>query len=226
MTFIFDHLLATIICGGLFLSLVTTQIGVSEASVEQVSAHAAKTAAISLGEWIEEDVTSLGANFGNNLMRFTEPDTNAAGETVLWEFYSDSTYSSTDVERFVTRYRLEVVDTVEVETAAGTVEPTDIYQLSRETASTPVVSGTPIAISPSDWTAAGMSVGSLSRFRIGFVKRDGQPTAAVDETDYIRVEFATVPHFETRRGYLAELYWATTLKIRPFGNATTTGLGS
>lgn len=211
MILIFDHLLATLIAAGLFMALVATQVRVQQAGIEQVSAHAAKTKAISLGSWLEQDITSLGANFGNNLMRFTEPDTNAAGHTTEWQFYSDSVAAFNAITRHVTRYKLFATDTIEVDGVER-----QLYELRRDKASTPVVSGSPLPIPASGWSSDGRSVATLSQFDIDLVRSDGQVTDQVATADYIRVEFAMVPEFERERGYLRELFWATTLKVRPF----------
>jgi hypothetical protein len=96
-----------------------------------------------------------------------------------------------------------------------------LYQLARQTATTPVVLGLAVPVSrerlergraqrrdPLRSSASSSSSGSA---------RDTDPERA----DYIRVEFAMVPEFERHRGYLQELYWTTLLKVRPFWQQST-----
>ena len=211
MNLLFDNLAAAMLMMAVLVALVGTQLRVQQAGVEQVSAHAAKTKAISLGRWLERDVTSLGANFGNNLSRFEAPVNNADGVTTEWVFYSDSLRPDDSRVRHLTRYRLSVVDSLG---KAGARRA--LYQLRRETASTPVVDGLPQPVSSSAWAEDGRSVSTLSGFKIGLVERLGSTTTDATRADYIRVEFAMVPEFDREHGYLQELYWTTLLKVRPF----------
>jgi len=211
MTLIFDYITAVLLSMGIFIALVGTQVRVQQTGIEQVSAHAAKTKALSLGQWLEADITSLGANFGDNLLRFELPESDDAGNTLEWVFYSDSLRAGGAVDRYVTRYTLTTVDEI---VTGGVTRP--LFQLTRETASTPVVDGVAQPIGAGDWRGDGRSVATLSRFQIGLRAREGQPTSNVEAADYIRVEFALVPEFERHRSYLQELYWTTMLKVRPF----------
>jgi len=214
MQLIFDHIIATVISVTVLMALLSTQLRVQQTGIEQVSAHAAKTKALSLGTWLEDDITSLGANFGNNLMRFETPTQNADGVTTEWVFYSDSLGSGGVVTRHLTRYRVTAVDTLEQE---GQLRP--LYRLDRQTASTPVLLNIPVPITESAWKQDGRSVATLSQFRIAMVERFGNETSNAEQADYIRVEFSMVPEFERHRGYLQELYWSTLLKVRPFWQA-------
>lgn len=214
MALLLDHLTATVLAVTVLMALLGTQLRVQQAGVEQVSAHAAKTKALALGVWLEEDITSLGANFGNNLMRFEAPVQNAEGVTTEWVFYSDVVHSATHRTRQLTRYRLEPVDSAWVDG-----ELRALYQLRRETAQTAVVDGVAAPVPSSAWREDGRSVATLSAFRIELVERLGERTEYPHRADYIRVEFAMVPEFERHRGYLHELYWTTLLKVRPFWQA-------
>jgi hypothetical protein len=210
MQAIFDHIIASIIGVTVIMALMSTTLRVQQAGVEQVSAHAAKTKAISLSRWLEDDITSLGANFGRNLHRFELPVVDDEGNTTEWVFYSDSVHVDATL-RYLTRYTTRVVDSIEQQ---GEMRP--LYQLDREVAVVNVVDGEAPNMSFASWTGDGRSVATLSRFRIGLVARDGTSTTNVEAADYIRVEFSMVPEFERHRGYLHELYWSTLLKVRPF----------
>lgn len=211
MSMFFDHIISIII-GMTVLAIVTlVQIRSSQHGIEQVSAHAAKVKALSFGEWIEDDIVSLGANMGQNRARFSVPDTLADGNTGYWEFYSDSLQSGGTVMRVMTRYRLILVDTLLVDD-----EPVSLYQARRETVKTPVVGGTPQPVTEADWLEDGRSVATLSFFKVGLLLGNGEETLDAEKADFIRVRFAMVPEFELRNSYLRELYWTTTLKVRPF----------
>jgi hypothetical protein len=208
---IFDHITATVLSVTVLLALLSTQMRVQQSGIEQVSAHAAKTKALALGTWLEDDITSLGANFGTDLMRFTAPVQNALGETVEWTFYSDSLGANDTRTRHLTRYVVAAVDSIGEPGARRA-----LYQLTRQTATTPVSFGVAAPVSEGAWSEDGRSVATLSAFRIGLVERLGTDTVDPERADYIRVEFSVVPEFERHRGYLQELYWTTLLKVRPF----------
>lgn len=211
MQLIFDHILATLIGVTIILALLSTQFRVQQSGIEQVSAHAAKTKAISLSQWLERDITMLGANFGNNMHRFEEPILDEHGNAINWVFYSDSLHEDGSVTRHLTRYVLAVVDSIEQNT-----EMRPLFQLDREIATTAVVGGVMVPLSAGAWDGDGRSVATLSRFEIGLVARNGTTAPDVESADYIRVAFSMVPEFERHRGYLHELYWSTLLKVRPF----------
>ena len=213
MILLFDNLNAIIIGTALILVLASVQIGSHRTGMEQTTSYATKAKAISFGQWIEEDVLGLGANFGRNRYRVLPPDTNAAGHTSRFTFFSDSTLASGDTLRLMTDYRLDVSMTVE---RGG--EMIDLYQLHRFTAEVPVVDGiAPVpAVASGQWEADGHSLGTLSGFHIGLLERTGLETSDAERADYVRIEFRLVPEFPIEPEYLRELYWATTLKVRPF----------
>jgi len=211
MQLIFDHIIATMIGVTVIMALLTLQLRVQQAGVEQVSAHSAKTKSLSLGQWLEDDITSLGANFGRNLLRFDNPVYDEAGNTTHWAFYSDSLSDAGTIERHITRYRLAEVGSIIQD---GSERP--LYQMTRETAVSAVINGAAQPISAAQWAADGQSVTTLSKFRISLVDRGGNTTTDVPLADYIRVEFSMVPEFDLHNGYLHELYWNTLLKVRPF----------
>lgn len=213
MAFIFDNLLATLVTMTVLMLLLSTQFRSTQAGIEQVSAHAAKTKALTLGTWLEDDISSLGANFGRNRMRFSAPHTLDDGNTGEWVFYSDSLGDGGAVTRHATRYILREVDEIERQDGSG-MQP--LYQLTREVAASPVVNDVMTPISPSAWQMDGMSVATLSTFRIDLIDRNGEATVDPVTADFIRVEFAMVPEFERGQSYLRELYWTTTLRVRPF----------
>lgn len=238
MTLILDNLIATIIVMTLFMSLVMTQMRVQEAGIAQVSSHSAKTKALSFGQWLDEDIVSLGENVVSNNARFDNPSVSSftvytLGEdgtpqprtityTTEWRFYSDRRVGS-NKQRRATRYVLiEQPEPLEVEVGDTTYER-PLFQLERSTTGWKAVD--PVtdtaSFSSADFTEDGRSVSTLSLFNIQLVDNRGNafsPTnpSAPQEASFIRVDFSMVPEFELNRGYLRELYWTTTLKVRPF----------
>jgi hypothetical protein len=212
MQLIFDNLVSVLIAATVIAIVAVVQLRATQNGVEQVSTHAAKTKALNFGEWLEDDIVSLGKNMGRDLGRFSLPDTLADGNTGHWEFYSDSLLEGGGVTRHLTRYRLVntgsriVDDSVEVR----------LYQARRETADTPVVGGVPAPVSEAEWIEDGMSVATLSFFEISLLLGNGEETTDVEAADFIRVRFAMVPEFDLENNYLQEYYWTTTLKVRPF----------
>lgn len=218
MQLIFDHLGAILVGMAVVVVLLSTQMRVQQNGVESVVAHSAKTKALSLGQWLERDITSLGANFGRNLMRFEHPQYDEHGNTTRWVFYSD-TIDATNTIRHLTRYTLEQI---------GVDESTDpeqpLYEMTRATAyATLNPDGSLPPISADTWAENGRSVNTLSRFRLELIDRDGAQTSDVERADFIRVEFTLVPELLRRDNYVNELYWSTLLKVRPFWQTTPAG---
>ena len=210
MQVLLDHLSAIIIGAAVLLILAATQIHAQRANIEQTASYATKTKALSFGEWIEDDILSLGENFGRNRFRFEPPISDSMGNTVFFAFYSDSINVATgDTLRMMTRYQLENVGVVH----RGEIT-TPVFQLHRELAESPVTNGT--APAPSTWASDGRSLSTLSSFRISMLDRDGRVTTDVESGDFICVTFNLIPQFPVEPEYLRELYWATTLKVRPF----------
>lgn len=212
MQLIFDNLVSILIAATVIAIVATVQLRSTQSGVEQVSTHAAKTKAISFGEWIEDDIVSLGKNMGLDRGRFSLPVALADGNTGHWEFYSDSLLSGGGILRHMTRYRLIntgqrlLDDTLEV----------NLYQARRETATTPVVGGVAAPVTEAQWLEDGRSVATLSFFEVSLLLSNGEPTTDVERADFIRVRFAMVPEFDLDNNYLQEYYWTTTLKVRPF----------
>ncbi len=210
MQVLLDHLSAIIIGAAVLLILAATQMHAQRANIEQTASYATKTKALSFGEWIENDILSLGENFGRNRFRFETPVSDTLGNTIYFAFFSDSINVSTgDTLRMMTRYQLENVGVVE----RGEIT-TPVFQLHRELAESPVTNGT--APPPSTWTSDGRSLSTLSSFQISMLDRDGRVTTDVESGDFICVTFNLIPQFPVEPEYLRELYWTTTLKVRPF----------
>jgi hypothetical protein len=222
MFFLFDHLNSILIAAAVILILGAVQIGARRTGLEQTTSYATKSKAISFGEWMEDDILSIGANFGRNRYRFQAPENDENGNTIRFVFYSDSVEADDDTLRMMTRYRLYHIRTV---LRNGVELP--LYQVERHLAYVPVVNG--VAPPPPDgsvvvggtpgpdaWTADGRSLETLSGFHIGLLERDGRETNNVERGDFIRVNFRLVPEFPIEPEYLRELYWTTTLKVRPF----------
>ncbi len=212
MTVLLDHLSAIIIGAAVIMILAATQIFAQRSGIEQAASYATKTKALSFGEWIEDDILTLGENFGRNRFRFEVPEVDTLGNTTKFQFYSDSLNIMTgDTLRMMTRYQLQYVDSIQRDTII-----TPVYRLRRQIAQSPVTNGT--APEPSTWTTDGFSLSTLSSFRIIMLDRTGAETGSVEEGDFLRISFNLLPQFPVEPEYLRELYWSTTLKVRPFWN--------
>lgn len=235
MAFIFDNIIATIVMGTLIFALAATQLRVQETGIAQVSSHAAKTKALTLGQWLDEDIIALGEDVPDNSARFDNPVTDTlhvkkigpsgtvvrdtVRYTTEWRFYSDSTTASGVQVRRATRYWLEEVGTVEINVGDET-DTRRLFQLRRAVSPWGDQAAT-MTLAPTGFTEDGRSASTLSIFHIQLLDNEGDPfastdPAAPDEAAYISVDFAMVSEFELRREYLRELFWSTTLKVRPF----------
>ncbi len=239
MILILDHIVTTIIVTTLFVAAIATQMRVQETGMAQVSSHAAKTKALSLGQWLDEDIVALGENIVDNSARFDNPTPSTLGIYVLdgggnpqaqtitytsnWQFYSDRFVGAVKQRRAI-RYQLQLqADSIEVEMPTGFTYKRPTFQLIRDQSVWKAVN--PITDSASftsaDFTEDGRSVATLSHFRIQLLDNDGVAFAdndpvAPDQASYVHVDFSMIPELELRRNYLRELYWTTTLKVRPF----------
>ncbi|MDX1407661.1 MAG: hypothetical protein R3330_05990 [Saprospiraceae bacterium] len=211
MQFILDHLMTIILAGAVLLILAATQIHAQRSGVEQTASYATKTKALQFGEWLEDDILSLGENFGRNRFRFEVPEVDSLGNTRTFQFYSDAPQMAGDTLREMTRYRLLKVGDVD---RGGQIIP--IFQMTRSVASMPVVDGVAQTPAESDWSDDGYSIATLSTFKIRMLDRRGANTTDVEQGDFIRVEFSLIPQFPVEPEYIRELYWNATLKVRPF----------
>ena len=231
MQFILDNLVAVLVATVLFLGLQITQVRSQHAGLEQVAAHSVKTKTLIFGRWAEEDVLSIGANFGANMYRFDDPVTDADGNMTEWTFFSDTSRvesGSTIKTRVFRRWRMVPNGT------ASFVDGTfPVYTVERDSAVvdyTGTVAPTLAGLTASDWKASYKSIGTVSFFRVDLLDRYGEtPTdpatgkADVLKVDYIRIRFGVVPEHNLRLNtdiaksyHVRELYWSKTLKIRPY----------
>jgi hypothetical protein len=210
--FLLDNLAAILIGTAVILMLSAAQIRSSQAGVEQVASHASKAKMLSFGEWIEDDITSLGANIRNNTGRFLEPTVDEHGNTEAFTFFSDNPTGGGDTMRVMTRYRLVPTRTVTIDDSTH-----QLYEVRREFSEVEVENGEAAIpeYGSTAWISDGRSVATLSFFEIDLLDRQGL-TATVGTADFIQIRFAMVPEIWLERGYIRELFWNTTLKIRPF----------
>ena len=238
MQFLLDNLTATIVSGVLILSLQFTQVRSKHAAVEQIVAHSTKKRTLDFGEWVQDDILNIGANFGEYHYRFEDPIVDpVTGDTREWEFYSDSTfvYAKLDAsgdpvldlngdpdvlrvpKRLYKRYRL-----TESKQAAFRDTTYQLYELHRDTASVHLDANKNPTTMP-DWGPTWASTPTLSFFRVDLLDRlaktprDAAGAIVVEEVDYVRVRFGIIPDYVlASEDYLRELYWVKTLKVRPY----------
>ena len=226
---IFDHLSSIVIAAGVVLILLATQHRSTHASVEQVATHSVKAKTLVFGHWIERDLLDLGKNLGRNRYRFKPPTTDSLGNTGEFHFFSDSTCTSGctfpggvsvavgDTARLHTRYSLVPTDRVLLRDSLYVQRERQLMRLDREVAVTKYVNGVVGEPTSGQWRRDRWSMGTLSGFQIDMLKRDGTISTSVDEGDYIFVRFSVVPQWLLDpENYIREIYWSTTLKIRPY----------
>jgi len=228
MQLLLDHLTSLIVAGVLILGLQVTQSRSQHADMERVASHSVKAKTLVFGQWVENDILDIGANFGTNMYRFEDPETDADGNMTEWLFYSDSTRADGWRTRVFKRWRL--VPRGKAEFVDGDY---DVFRVERDSA---VVDYNPDGSAPTasslaaaDWTLSYSSIETVSFFIIDLLDRTGEtPLTPEGETDvyavdYIRVRFGVVPEHhlqvqqDVNRSYhVRELYWSKTLKVRPY----------
>lgn len=219
MQILLDNLIAVLVAGVVTLVLLTTQTRSQHAVIEQTASHSVKAKTLVFGNWVEHDILNLGANFGRNLYRFSDPELDASGNTRRWMFYSDSTRANGTRLRVYTRYRLETTRTVTFQDN----QTFQLYEVNRDRALVNYVGDTVAMPTEAQWTRNLWSIGTLSFFHIEMLGPTGvRPTeadgsTALDDVDYIRVRFGVVPEYVLHPdNYIRELYWVRTLKVRPY----------
>jgi len=229
MQLLLDNLSAVLIGSVCILILSVTQIRSSHAGIEQTAAHSVKTKTLVFGQWIERDILDLGRNMGQNRYRFNQPTNASNGNTTEFRFWSDSvcvvtcsfpgsvTIAAGDTVRRHVRYRLIATRTVSMRNTDGSSTTRQLYQLQREAAEAAITDGVAAAVPTTRWRADRWSIGTLSFFQVRMLLRDGAVTTDPEAGDYIMVRFAVVPEWILQpENYIRELYWSTTLKVRPF----------
>lgn len=218
MQTLLDNLIAVIVAGVVTMALLTTQTRSQHATIERTASHGIKAKTLVFGSWVENDILNLGANFGDNLYRFSDPVVDANGNTSLWMFYSDSTRANGTKLRSYTRYRL-------VPTTTATFQNTTVqlYVVNRDTAAVNFVGETVAQPTTSQWVRNLWSIGTLSFFKIemlgpmGETPRNPDGSIDIDGVDYVRVRFGVVPEYVLKPdNFIRELYWVRTLKVRPY----------
>jgi hypothetical protein len=187
-----------------------------------------KAKTLVFGHWIERDILEIGRNMGRNRYRFEPPTLDAEGNAVEFRFYSDSTCphacvfpdgvtgTAESVVRLHTRYVLDSTQTASVR-RGDSVHVMQLYVVRREAAESRVINGVAQPVPATRWRADRWSIGTLSFFRVSLLERDGTVTADPNTGDYVRIQFGVVPEWILQpENFIRELYWATTLKVRPF----------
>ena len=219
MQSLIDHLIAIMVSGVVITALMSNQFRSQHSMIEQTASHSVKAKTLVFGKWVEHDILNLGANFGRNYYRFTEPTVDADGNTVAWQFYSDSVRTNGTKLRLYTRYRL-----VPTEVVAFQDTTMQMYIVNRDTTAVDHVGALPGPAPPeSAWVQGLWSIGTLSFFRIELLDRWGETplltsgATNLEDVDYIRVRFGVVPEYVLKPdNYIRELYWSRTLKVRPY----------
>ena len=234
MITIFDHLSSILIASAVILILMVAQHRSSHAAVEQVATHSVKAKTLVFGHWIERDILDLGKNMGRNRFRFKMPTTDSLGNTSRFHFFSDSTCTDGcsfpgginiavgDTARLHTRYKLVPTKRVMLRDTTGHKRERQLMRLDREVAATKVTDGNAPDPAASAWRRDRWTIGTLSYFKVETLQRDGSLAPSVQEGDYIYVRFSVVPEWILDpENYIREIYWSTTLKVRPFWDPPT-----
>jgi hypothetical protein len=192
----------------------------SQVAIEQTAHYSGRSQVQSFTQWLQEDLTSIGQNYGSGDAAFSMPTQSTTGltrgMTTLFQFSRDSlNTASTGVTtryRVFVRYRLVSRGTVAVDNEPAAVA---LYGVERDEqlVMNPTETTTP---SSGGWVRAGGGPGTLSQFRVVPHDRDGREATQVSQTDFLRIRLSFVPPFDSEARELHELHWGTTVGIRPF----------
>lgn len=205
MWFIFDNLRALMIAGVVLFMLLAAMSRARELSTEQLSVYSAKSHALDLAEWLEDDIATLGSNFDSTTVRFLSPMI-VDGNTTLFTFHRDTIGAAPDFDkvRIETRYQL-------VQTGIAELQDTT-FQMHQVVRSTRVQQG----IGWLPWMEDGRSSPRLSYFMISLLDELGQVVNNESETVFLKLDFSVIPPFPQGRQFLNQLSWGTTIRLRPY----------
>ena len=205
MWFIFDNLRALMIAGAVTLMLLTAMTRARELGTEQVSVYSAKSHALDLAIWLEDDIATLGSNFDSNTARFLLP-TIENGNAVDFTFHRDTIGPAPDFNKVRIETRYIVVETETAELQDSTFQMVQVirsFRIQQGTGWTP-------------WTEDGRSSPRLSYFMISLLDDLGQLVTTESETVFLKMDFSVIPPFNQGRQYLNQLSWGTTIRLRPY----------
>ncbi len=205
MWFIFDNIRAQLMAGVVIFMLLTAMTRVREASVEQLSIYSAKSHALDLADWLENDISTLGSNFDSTMVRFLLP-TKLDGNTIEFTFLRDTigVAPNFDPVRIETRYQLIDTDMVELEDSM-----VQMHQIVRSIRIQQGAGWTP-------WQEDGRSSSRMSYFMVSLLDAVGQDVGNETETVFLKMDFSLIPPFRQGKQYLNQLSWGTTIRLRPY----------
>ncbi len=205
MWFIFDNLRALMIAGAVLLMLLSAMTRARELGTEQLSVYSAKSHALDLAEWLEDDIATLGSNFDSTTVRFLLP-TIVDGNATTFTFHRDTVGAAPNFDkvRIETRYQLLPTDVAELQDT--TIQMHQVVRSTREQQ----------GAGWSPWQEDGRSSPRLSYFMISLLDDLGQAVTTESQTTFLKMDFSIIPPFNQGRQYLNQLSWGTTIRLRPY----------
>jgi len=205
MWFIFDNLRALMIAGAVLLMLLAAMTRARELGTEQLSVYSAKSHALDLAEWLEDDIATLGSNFDSTTVRFLLPAI-VHGNTEMFTFHRDTIGAAPDFDkvRIETRYQLFQTDIAVLQDTT--------YQMHQVVRSTRTQQGAGWL----PWKEDGRSSPRLSYFMISLLDELGQAVTTETKTVFLKMDFSIIPPFPQGKQFLNQLSWATTIRLRPY----------
>lgn len=201
MFFHFDNLSATLIASAVVLIVISAQVRLRDAGIEQTALLTAKGQALELGDWLQQDLGNAG--YGIPLR-----------ESFIEEYQVDATTENT--KRFSFRRKLQATDTtptlityelIAADTVMVDGEAVQLYQLQRCQDTTTCPAGST--------SIEGKSPDMLTYFRIDLMDENGGTwTAGTSNAYYLRVRFSITSPMSIKRNQLREAHWGTVLPLR------------
>ncbi|HEX9950717.1 MAG TPA: hypothetical protein VGB53_03040 [Rubricoccaceae bacterium] len=219
MQFLLDNLSALLVASSVLLLGIVARTDSSQVAIEQTAHYSSRSQVQSFTDWLQEDLTQIGENYGSGQTAFVMPTQSTSGltrgMTTAFQFHRDSLRTVSGVTttyRVFIRYRLVSRGTVRVDNEPS---PVPLFGVERDEQTVPVTTDS-VTPTSSGWVRAGGGPGTLSQFVIAPHDRDGQPTTDLARTDFLRIRLSFVPPYDNEHRELHELHWGTTVGIRPF----------
>ena len=201
MQVLFDYVNAFLIGGTIFFIIAAYQFRGIETAVDDNVLHITRQNVMELASILEQDIIQLPHQLPVDSLLFDWPVVRDSNTTEL-TFYIDHLVEPAliDTTRKAIRYELVFADSVDNEA---------LYEMRRSTCTS-----SPDAACVA-WMPDGSSAASLRSFQITPLDGDGIPSSTPEATAYFEVRFSMAPLTSNDSMPLNQMFWGTTLRIRP-----------
>jgi hypothetical protein len=201
MIFIYDKLAATMIATAVLLMILSMQMRLNDANIEQTALYSVKRQSLDLGDWLQKDIGNAGSGVPINESYIEDYVVDAETENTQ-RFSFRGKINAADASPTQITYELAAADTLEV---GGETEI--LYQLYRCVDSA--------TCSAASTALTGSSPPSITFFRIDLLDESGSAwTAGTSSAYYLRIRFSMSSPWSTDDAHMRIAHWGTVLPVQ------------